>query len=259
MIVIDVGNTNIVIGVYLKKKLSKVLRLNTEKNKKKFKFEFESFLQSNKRILFNSKNKTCVLSSVVPSLNIFIKKIFIKKNFQFYIVNPKKIPIDAKINYNLNQIGSDRVANYIAIHNKKISDCIIIDFGTATTLDCVNAQGDYLGGAIAPGFRISADALFLRTAKLPKVELEKTESVIGKNTITSMQTGLYWGYVGLVDELARRCKSELITLGEADVVHCVATGGLVRLVGQSCSEIDDIDDYLTLRGLVLLYERNLSK
>ena len=121
MIVIDVGNTNIVIGVYLKKKLSKVLRLNTEKNKKKFKFEFESFLQSNKRILFNSKNKTCVLSSVVPSLNLFIKKIFVKKNFQFYIVNPKTIPIDTKINYNLNQIGSDRVANYIAIHNNMCS------------------------------------------------------------------------------------------------------------------------------------------
>ena len=120
----------------------------------------------------------------------------------------------------------------------------------------MDENGDYLGGAIAPGFRISAEALFQRAAKLPKIEVEQTKKVIGKNTIHSMQSGLYWGYVGLVDELARRCKEELRAERSQLQVCCIATGGLANLVGRSCREIDDIDDDLTFQGLWLLYQRN---
>ena len=134
----------------------------------------------------------------------------------------------------------------------------MIDFGTATTLDCVSDSGDYLGGAIAPGFAISAEALFQRAAKLPKVEVEKPAKVIGTNTINAMQSGLYWGYVGLVDELARRCKLELQELigSKTAKIHCVATGGLANLVGRSCAEIEHVDEHLTFRGLWILYHRN---
>ena len=162
MIVIDVGNTNIVIGICLKNKLKKVFRIDTQKNKKKFISEFESFLKSKEKIIFNLENKICILSSVVPSLNLILKKIFTKNKFQFYLIDPKNIPINIKINYNLNQIGSDRVANYIAIHNKKIQNCIIVDFGTATTFDVIK-NNQYDGGLIFPGINLSMNSLINNT------------------------------------------------------------------------------------------------
>ena len=140
------------------------------------------------------------------------------------------------------------------IHNGCL--LVVVDFGTATTLDCVNAKGDYLGGSISPGFQISLDALFVKTAKLPKVEVERTDSVIGKNTIHSMQAGMFWGYVGLVNELARRCKEELKAMNPSADVLCIATGGLANLVGSDCREIDKIEHNLTLFGLWDLYELN---
>ena len=248
MIVIDVGNTNIVIGVYLKKKLSKVLRLNTEKNKKKFKFEFESFLQSNKRILFNSKNKTCVLSSVVPSLNIFIKKIFIKKNFQFYIVNPKKIPIDTKINYNLNQIGSDRVANYIAIHNKKISDCIIIDFGTATTFDVIK-NNQYFGGLIFPGLKLSMNSLVSSTELLKKSKISKTKKIIARDTISSIKSGFYFGYLHAINGTLKQ-----IILENKFKPKIYITGGFGEIFRDKIFFKPIYNKYLTLEGIRVIGE-----
>ena len=248
MIVIDVGNTNIVIGVYLKKKLSKVLRLNTEKNKKKFKFEFESFLQSNKRILFNSKNKTCVLSSVVPSLNIFIKKIFIKKNFQFYVVNPKTIPIDTKINYNLNQIGSDRVANYIAIHNKKISDCIIIDFGTATTFDVIK-NNQYFGGLIFPGLKLSMNSLVSGTELLKKSKISKTKKIIARDTISSIKAGFYFGYLHAINGTLKQ-----IILENKFKPKIYITGGFGEIFRDKILFKPIYNKYLTLEGIRVIGE-----
>jgi len=154
---------------------------------------------------------------------------------------------------NPQQIGADRIVNAVAAYQRYPQALVVIDFGTATTLDCVNSQGEYLGGAIAPGFQIALDALFVRTAKLPKVEVEKTASVIGKNTIHSMQAGMFWGYVGLVNELASRCKQELQDLEPNAEIQCIATGGLANLVGSDCTEIDTIEDHLTLYGLWDLY------
>jgi len=132
---------------------------------------------------------------------------------------------------------------------------VVVDFGTATTFDCVDRRGDYVGGAIAPGLAISAEALFQRTSKLPKVEVSRPRRAIGTNTIASMQSGLFHGYVGLVDHLAAVCKAELRGPGD-DPVFCVATGGFSNLIGRACSEIDEVDDALTLRGLWQLWERN---
>jgi type III pantothenate kinase len=128
---------------------------------------------------------------------------------------------------------------------------IIVDFGTATTFDCVNAGGEYVGGAIAPGFRISEEALFTHTAQLPRVEVARPPAVIGRNTVHAIQSGLFYGYVGLVDALAQRCRAELDP--EARVV---ATGGYASLVATESACIDEVDPWLTLRGLALLYRRN---
>jgi type III pantothenate kinase len=168
---------------------------------------------------------------------------------------------------NPKEVGADRIVNAVAAVERYGSPLLVVDFGTATTFDCVNAKGDYVGGAIAPGYQISSEALFQRTAKLPKVELERPELAIGTNTIHSMQSGLFYGYVGLVEELARRCKGEIRELGTdgrstADRerlgrdVPCIATGGLARTIGGACAEIDEIDDFLTLVGLAILWERN---
>ncbi len=168
---------------------------------------------------------------------------------------------------NPKEVGADRVVNAVAAVERYGTPLLVVDFGTATTFDCVNGKGDYIGGAIAPGYQISSEALFQRTAKLPKVELERPELAIGTNTIHSMQSGLFYGYVGLVEELARRCKAELRELGTdgrstpererlAKAIPCIATGGLARTIGGACSEIDEIDDFLTLVGLAILWERN---
>jgi type III pantothenate kinase len=154
---------------------------------------------------------------------------------------------------NPREVGADRIVNAVAGFEHHGGPLVIVDFGTATTVDCVNSSGDYIGGAIAPGYQISADALFTRTAKLPRVPLERPERAIGTNTVASMQSGLFWGYVGLVNELARRCKTEF------DISPlCIATGGLARLIGGACDEIDAQDEHLTLKGLRILWDRNHS-
>ena len=258
ILVIDVGNTNMVFGAMDGMDVKYRWRISTESRTTDEMGLLLLQLLNHKGLSQVDIQGACI-SCVVPSLLYTVEKACRR----YLRLDPLVVGKGAKTGMrvrtdNPREVGADRIVNAMAAFHKYKNAVVAIDFGTATTLDCVNAKGDYLGGAIAPGFRISADALFQRTAKLPKVELEKTDSVIGKNTITSMQTGLYWGYVGLVNELARRCKEELINSGEADIVYCVATGGLARLVGQSCSEIQDIDDYLTLRGLVLLYERNYT-
>ena len=152
---------------------------------------------------------------------------------------------------NPREVGADRIVNAVAAYEDHRGPLVVVDFGTATTFDCVSDAGDYIGGAIAPGYQISADALFTRTAKLPRVPLQRPERAVGTNTVASMQSGLFWGYVGLVNELARRCKQEF-----EDRPRCVATGGLARLIGGACDEIDDHDEHLTLKGLRILWDRN---
>ncbi|MDP6933682.1 MAG: type III pantothenate kinase [Myxococcota bacterium] len=196
--------------------------------------------------------KGVAVSCVVPSILYAIEKACRRYLDQDPMFVGRGIRTGMRVRTdNPREVGADRIVNAVAAFHRYNGPLVVVDFGTATTFDCVNAEGDYLGGAIAPGFQISADALFQRTAKLPRVELGRPAKAIGTNTILSMQSGLFWGYVGLVDELARRCKAELD--GEA---MCVATGGMAKLVGGTCTEIHKVDDWLTLEGLRLLWELN---
>jgi len=155
--------------------------------------------------------------------------------------------------YNPREVGADRIVNAVAAYELYGGPVIIVDFGTATTFCAVTERCEYLGGAIAPGILISAEALFQRAAKLPRVELVKPDSIIGRSTVEAMQAGIVYGYVGLVDSIVERMKKELSKDKEPFVV---ATGGLARMVAEESKTINEVNNLLTLEGLRMIYERN---
>jgi type III pantothenate kinase len=152
---------------------------------------------------------------------------------------------------NPREVGADRIVNAVAAFERVGGAAIVVDFGTATTFDCISDKGEYLGGAIAPGMQISANALFSRAAKLPRSEIARPPRAIGRNTVHSMQAGIVFGYVALVDGLVRRLTSEMDTQ-----LTVIATGGLAALIEPDSETIDEVDEFLTLEGLRLLYLRN---
>lgn len=249
LLVIDVGNTNTVLGTYDGPTLVHQWRISTLVRTTD---EFGMLLLqlfAHEKLPAEAVHGVAVCS-VVPSTTYAIDKACRR-----YLDREPRI-LDAKQTLGLpvkvdnpNELGADRVVNCLAALRRHAPPFLIVDFGTATTFDCVDASGAYVGGAIAPGLQISADALFSRTSRLPRVEVERPRAAIGRNTRHAMQSGVFWGYVGLVDGLARRCKEELG--GQA---RCLATGGLSNLVGRACAEIDEVDEHLTLEGLRLWYE-----
>ena len=256
LVVIDVGNSNTVFGAMEDGAVIFRWRITTKSRTTDELGMLMLELLRFRNITSDDVTGVCV-SCVVPSLLYAIEKVSRRYLGVDAFIVSRGIKTGMKIcTDNPKQIGTDRIVNAVAAHRRYPQALVVVDFGTATTLDCVSSKGEYLGGAISPGFQISMDALFVKTAKLPKVEVEKTASVIGKNTIHSMQAGMFWGYVGLVNELAARCKQELYQLEPNSSVQCIATGGLANLVGTDCREIDQIEDYLTLYGLWDLYQLN---
>ena len=254
LLVFDIGNTNMVLGVYDGDNLVRDWRINTVLNKTSD--EYGVLIKS----LFDASNislsvvDAIIVSSVVPavmhSLENFCRKYC---NISPMVVGPG-IKTGLNIKYeDPKMVGADRIVNAVAAISKYNCPVIIIDFGTATTYCAVSKKGEYIGGAISPGMKISSEALFQKASKLPRVELVTPETVICKDTVSAMQAGIIYGYAGQVEKIVGLMKKELKDEGTL----VIATGGLANMISQETNAIDVIDPNLTLEGLRIIYEKNI--
>lgn len=253
LLVFDVGNTNMVLGIYKDNDLIKDWRINTDKEKTSDEYGILISSLFKYEGIEMSEIKDVIISSVVPNVMHSLENFCIKYcNKQPLIVGPG-IKTGLNIKYdNPKQVGADRIVNAVAGIEKYGYPLILVDFGTATTFCAISEKGEYLGGTIAPGIKISSEALFQRASKLPRVELLKPGTTICKSTVTAMQSGIIYGYVGLVDKIISMMKDELNCEG----IRVVATGGLANLIASETDSIDNVDKFLTLEGLKVIYEKN---
>lgn len=259
LLAFDVGNTNIVLGVFKDGKMITNWRLETDNNKSADEygmiisqlFKYEGLKVENV--------KDVIISTVVPSVLYTLQHLSMKYfNRKAMVIGPG-IRTGLIVKYdNPKQVGADRIVNAVAAHAKYGGPLIIIDFGTATTFCAVSEKAEYIGGTIAPGLKISSEALFEKTSKLPKVELEEPGNVICRNTINSMQSGLVYGHMGTVDYIVKKMKHELLEYSHTEnrEVKVIATGGLATLIDSGIDCIDHVDKMLTLEGLQMIYEKN---
>ncbi|MFZ7125174.1 MAG: type III pantothenate kinase [Desulfobacterales bacterium] len=251
LLVIDVGNTNTVLGVFDGERLVTSWRVRTERNTTEDEFNvLVRNLFSLNRIDPSAIDRTaisCVVPPMVSLLDAFCGKYLGHRPIW---VNPRQSDIIPNLYHNPSEVGADRIVNAVAAYHKYRSALIVIDFGTATTFDAISARGEYLGGAISPGIGISAEALFIAASKLPRVEIfQPPDAVIGKDTAASIKSGIIFGYAGLVDGVVRRMRRELD--GNAKVI---ATGGLAPLLKDVAETIEAVEPDLTLVGLRLIAE-----
>ena len=253
LLVFDVGNTNMVLGIYKDNELIKDWRINTDKEKTSDEYGILISSLFKYEDIEMSEIKDVIISSVVPNVMHSLENFCIKYcNKQPLVVGPG-IKTGLNIKYdNPKQVGADRIVNAVAGIEKYGYPLILVDFGTATTFCAISERGEYLGGTIAPGIKISSEALFQRASKLPRVELLKPGTTICKSTVTAMQSGIIYGYVGLVDKIISMMKDELNCEG----IRVVATGGLANLIASETDSIDNVDKFLTLEGLKAIYEKN---
>ncbi len=256
----DVGNTNIVVGVFKEETLVANWRLQTNSRRSADETGTIIFQFLQNEGIRKNDISDIVISSVVPQIMYTMihmsQKYF---NMEPMIVGPgTKTGIHVKYE-NPKQVGADRIVNAVAGIKKYGSPLIIVDFGTATTFCAISGKAEYLGGSILPGIQISAEALYEKAAKLTRVELAKMDKVVCTNTSQSMQAGIFFGYVGSVDRIVCKMKEELIERGEIENITVIATGGLASLIFEGSNQIEVVDRNLTLDGLNILYHMNAKK
>lgn len=249
LLVIDVGNTNTVLGIFDGGQLSLHWRLSTTREKTADEYGILC------RNLFQlggidaARIRGIAISSVVPPLNDRLEEMAAQYfDLKPFFVDPATQRL-MKVRYNpIQDVGADRIVNGIAAFRRYGGPCIVVDFGTATTFDAISKDGEYLGGVICPGIQISTEALVARAARLPRVEIRRTEAIIGRSTVESIQSGIFHGYVSMVDGILRKMSAEL------PAAHRIATGGLASLIAGDSEEIETVDENLTLFGILYCYQ-----
>jgi type III pantothenate kinase len=250
LLVVDAGNTNIVLGVYRGEQLVSSWRLATARERTAD--EYGILARQLVGDALHAGLEGAIVASVVPPLNSALA-FMVQKYFDIdpmFVEPGVKTGIAIHVDNPL-EVGADRIVNCAAAHHAYGGPTVIVDFGTATTFDVVTANAEFIGGVIAPGLNISAEALFARAARLPRVDIRRPDNVIGTNTVVNMQSGIFFGYLGLVDGILARIKQEV-----PDLKKVIATGGLATLFAEDSEHIDEVDTDLTLRGLKIIYDRN---
>lgn len=249
---VDIGNTNIALGLFDGENLVQHWKIRTERDKTSDEYGIALLNLLSLKELGAESIKSVIISCVVPPLT----PVFQELSQNLLKVKPLIVGPGLKTGMpilyeNPQEVGADRVVASVAAFEKYGGPAIVVDFGTATTFDAVSSRGEYLGGSIAPGIQIAAEALYLKTAKLPRIEIKKPQQAIGRTTVTSMQSGLYFGYIGLVSNIIREISKEL---GEG--IKVVATGSFASQIYPDLEIISVLDPYLVLEGLRIIHDRN---